>query len=48
MQTDEPATVITHSSNNGGAMMANCYYANKLHGGYFTEGNIMVLKMFLD
>ncbi|XP_070067844.1 uncharacterized protein [Drosophila takahashii] len=40
MQTDEPATTIAHKSNNGNgnAMMANCYYANKLHGGYFTEG----------
>ncbi|KMY90744.1 uncharacterized protein LOC116803604 [Drosophila sechellia] len=38
MQTDEPATTITHDSNNGNAMMANCYYANKLHGGYFTVG----------
>ncbi|XP_017063859.1 uncharacterized protein LOC108103057 [Drosophila eugracilis] len=36
MQTDEPAATITHNSNN--AMMANCYYANKLHGGYITEG----------
>ncbi|KRJ98967.1 uncharacterized protein Dyak_GE28711 [Drosophila yakuba] len=39
MQTDEPATTITHDSNSGNAMMANCYYANKLHGGYFTVEN---------
>ncbi|XP_043861820.1 uncharacterized protein LOC122756432 [Drosophila santomea] len=40
-RTDEPATTITitHDSNNGNAMMANCYYANKLHGGYCTVEN---------
>ncbi|KAH8248542.1 hypothetical protein KR032_000617 [Drosophila birchii] len=40
MQTDEPAAAAeaaTIARNTNGGWMANCYYANKLHGGYFTE-----------
>ncbi|KAH8282016.1 hypothetical protein KR054_004905, partial [Drosophila jambulina] len=38
MQTDEPAAA-NHRPQHQRRMMANCYYANKLRGGYFTERN---------